>query len=185
MIYLMRHGLDDETLIGGHSNAPLIEEGIKEVEVSSKFIQNQKLHINKIYTSDITRALQTATIINRHLNLEIIQKEYLRELDKGALTGLPKEYAKKYYKEYLEINSLNQKYPNGESMLDFYKRIKSSLDMILKEDNTLIVTYRGVINMVYFILNNEELSLDKEKFNVSPASIHEYNPNLKLIKRVY
>ena len=38
---------------------------------------------------------------------------------------------------------------------------------------------------IYFILNNLEVSLDKSKFGVVHASVHEYDPKLKLIKRIY
>lgn len=185
MIYLLRHGLDDENFIGGHSNLPLIEEGIKQVELATNFIIKNNLKINKIFTSDITRAVQTAEIINKDLKLPIIKKEYLRELDKGDLTGKSREYVQEHYKEYIGLKDINKKYPNGESMIEFYQRIKNNLETILKEDNSLIITHRGVINMIYFILNEEEPTLDKKKFNVIHASIHEYNPELKLIKRIY
>lgn len=185
MIYLLRHGLDDERFIGGHSNVPLTEEGIQEVEKATEFIIESDLKINKIYTSDITRAVQTAEIINKRLSLQIIKKEYLRELDKGDLTGKSREYVEENYKEYIGLKDINIKYPNGESMIEFYQRIKNSLETILKEDNVLIITHRGVINMIYFILNDEYPTLDKEKFNVTHASIHEYNPDLKLIRKIY
>jgi len=155
MIYLMRHGLDDERSIGGHSDVSLTKEGIKQVSETADFIVNKSLFINRIYTSDIKRAVETAEIINNRLKAEIIKASYLRELDKGDLTGKPKEYAHKYYSEYTNIKDINKKYPNGESLLDLYKRIKNNLPTILKEDNTLMVTHRGVINMIYFILNNE------------------------------
>ncbi len=32
------------------------------------------------------------------------------------------------------------------------------------EDGTLLVTHRGVINMIYLILNNIELDMDKKQF---------------------
>ncbi len=185
MIYLLRHGLDDERFIGGHSDVPLIQEGIKQVEKATEFIVNNHLEINKIYTSDIKRAKETAQIVNKYLNLEIKEKTYLRELDKGDLTGKSIEYVETHYKEYLGLKNIHKKYPNGESMLEFYERIKKHLNQILKEDKTLIITHRGVINMIYFILNNEEVTLDKTKFGVEHASIHEYNPKRKLIKRIY
>ena len=185
MIYFMRHGLDDERFIGGHSDVPLVSEGEKQVVDAGKFIVDNSLVINKIYSSDIKRAIQSSLIINSYLNLDVIQKSYLRELDKGYLTGMNIDYVKEYYSEYVGLKDINKRYPNGESMLDFYKRIKRDLKLILSTDNILVVTHRGVINMLYFILNNEELNLDKEKFGVTHASIHEYDPKLKLIKKIY
>lgn len=181
----MRHGLDDERFIGGHSNVSLVSEGIKQVEEATKFIVNKGLVINKIYTSDIKRAVESANIVNSYLKLPVIEKDYLRELDKGELTGKIREYVEKVYPEYIDFKDIYKRYPNGESVFDFYERIKKNLNLILNVDDSLVITHRGVINMIYYILNHEELCLDKEKFGVSHASIHEYDPKLKLIKRIY
>ena len=40
MIYLVRHGLDDENYIGGWSDVDLIDEGIKQIESTREFIIN-------------------------------------------------------------------------------------------------------------------------------------------------
>ena len=39
MIYLIRHGQDDETYIGGWSDVGLLKEGEEEVKESAKWIQ--------------------------------------------------------------------------------------------------------------------------------------------------
>ncbi|MEG0995313.1 MAG: histidine phosphatase family protein, partial [Bacilli bacterium] len=82
------------------------------------------------------------------------------------------------------LSNLTTKYPNGESMQLFYLRIKNNLDTILKEDNSLIVTHRGVINMIYYILNGIALDMNNERFLVEHASLHEYNPLTKSIKKI-
>ena len=180
MIYLMRHGLDDETFVGGWSDVDLIEEGKLQVGKAANFIVNNNLKINKIICSDIKRARTTAKIINKKLDLEIRYTPVLRELDKGKLTGKEKSILNTY-----DTYKLDFCYPDGESMINFYNRIKRDLKEILSEENTLLVTHRGVINMIYFILNDLELSTNKELFSVSHASIHEYNPKLKKIKKIY
>ena len=80
MIYLMRHGLDDESYVGGYSDVGLVDEGIKQVELATAKIS--KLKINKIICSDVLRAKQTALIINKYLNYDIQIDSNLRELDK-------------------------------------------------------------------------------------------------------
>jgi broad specificity phosphatase PhoE len=77
------------------------------------------------------------------------------------------------------------KYPEGESLLELYQRIKSSLEQILSLDNSLIVTHRGVINMFYYILNEVPLDMNKSQFGVTHASIHELEPKKRKIKRIY
>ena len=70
-------------------------------------------------------------------------------------------------------------------MLDLYKRIERLLPWILKQDKTLIITHRGVINMLYYILKNIELDMNKTQFDVTYASVHELDPVKKIIKRRY
>ena len=180
MIYLMRHGEDDESFVGGWSDVDLIDRGKLQVETATKFIVENNLKINKILCSDVKRAKTTAEIVNKELNLKIFSTELLRELDKGELTGKEKSVLKKY-----DTTKLDFCYPKGESMLSFYNRIKQDLERILYEDDVLLVTHRGVINMIYFLLNNLEVSTNKEAFEVTYASIHEYNPEIKKIKKIY
>lgn len=184
MIYLIRHGLDDETYIGGYSNIGLTEEGIKQVHEISSWLKENIKNTNKIYTSDIKRAVETTLIINSYLNLETELLKDLRELDKGLLNGMDKNKAKLIYPEYIEVIDINKKYPNGESMLDLYKRIKLFLNKISNYDNSILITHRGVINMIYTLLNNDKLTMDKEKYKVTHASIHELNLELKRIRKI-
>ena len=184
MIYLVRHGLDDESYIGGHSNIGLTEVGIKQVEDTGIWIKENNIKVSKIYTSDIKRAVTTSNIIGAILKLDIIKTSELRELDKGLLTGLKKEDAFNKYPEYMNMDRINVKYPNGESMLDLYKLIKLLLKNIDKYDNSLLVTHRGVINMIYVLLNNDDLTMNKEKYSVEHASVHELNLEKRKIRRI-
>ena len=184
MIYLLRHGLDDESFIGGHSDVELTLTGISQVMEVTSFLKNNCYKIEKIISSDIRRARQTTEIVNAGLNLPIEYTSILRELDKGKLNGLPITQAKILYPKFTSVKNINIKYPNGESMLEFYERIKSDVDKILALDNSLIVTHRGVINMLYFILNNLELNMDKKQFGVEHASLHELDPKSKVIKKI-
>ena len=184
MIYLVRHGLDDESYIGGHSDIDLTKIGIKQVENAGMWLKENNIKVNRIYTSDIKRAVTTSNIIGKILNLDIIKTNKLRELDKGLLTGLKKEVAMVKYPDYKNIDKIDVRYPNGESMLDLYNRIKIFLKEIDKYDDSLLVTHRGVINMIYVLLNNDCLTMNKEKYNVEHASVHELNLEKRKIRRI-
>lgn len=181
MIYLLRHGLDDERYIGGWSEIDLIDEGRNQIHEISKFIKDSNFKIDKIISSDIKRAVTTSKIVNKYLNLDITYCKYLRELNKGLLNGIEKSK----YPKYDKINSIYFKYPNGESMLDFYKRFKKDFyEKILKLDNVLLVTHRGNINMIYFILQNRLPNMNKKHFGVDHASLHQLDTNKMLIKKL-
>lgn len=85
---------------------------------------------------------------------------------------------------FIKKLTIYDKYPEGESMIDLYKRMKLFLNT-LNEDNVLLITHRGVINMFYYILNDIFVDMNKEKFNVEHGSIHEMNIDKKLIRRIY
>ncbi len=185
MVYLIRHGRDDERFIGGWSDAHLTPEGVNESVNARNFIVNKGLVINKILSSDITRAKETARIINSKLNVPLEITKLLNEQDKGIINGIPLQMAEEYYSEFINTEDIYKRFPEGESLSDLYNRILYYFHDILKEDNSLLVTHRGVINMIYYILTNTKLDYNKERFNVSHSSIHEYDPKLKKIKRIY
>lgn len=177
MIYFMRHGLDDERFIGGWSDVSLTKEGIDQVKKASIFIKNN-LDIKSIYSSDIRRAYESAKILSCTINKPISLSSKLRELNKGIFNGKIKTG------EFV-VKDIYSKYPEGESFNEFFDRIKRDLDYILSLEDSIVVTHRGVINAIYYILNDKEIDLDKDQFDVTHASIHEYDNNLKKIKRIY
>ena len=188
MIYLLRHGLDDENFIGGWSDVDLIPEGIDQVNKTLDEMLKQNIEIHQIIASDVKRAKSTAELVlNKYPNIQSYEKsEMFREQSKGILNGMPVEIRDRDYPEYKGTEvQVDTVYPEGESLLDLYKRIKECLnDILALEDNTLIVTHRGVINMLYFILNDKELDMDKKQFGVTHASLHELDKKKLSIRKV-
>lgn len=188
MIYLLRHGLDDERFIGGWSDVDLLPEGIEQVNATLDKMKELGIDIEKVIVSDVLRAKTTAELVLRkYPNITSYEVNTMfREQNKGLLNGMDTSIADRDYPEYRGKNvKIDTVYPEGESLLDLYKRIKENLEEILSlDDNTLIVTHRGVINMLYFILNNQELDMDKKQFGVTHASLHELNKKEKSIRKV-
>jgi len=172
IIYLMRHGLDDETFVGGWSNGGLIKEGKEQVECATKFISQNINDISTIYHSGLNRAIETADIVNEVVDLPIISLDDLKELNKGRLNGMEVNVAKNMYPNFFPNPSIYEKYPDGESLQDLHDRVKSFLKNSDEYDKSLLVTHRGVINMIYFILNDIEINYDKKQFDVGHGSIH-------------
>ena len=181
----MRHGQDDETFIGGWSDVSLIDEGKEEIRETALWIK-ENLQIKQIQVSDVKRAIETAEIVSEVLELPFKTNRFLREQSKGILNGQPKEETYAKYPQFKEENvTVDTIYPEGESLRILYDRIKSYLKKIMEmEDDTLLITHRGVINMIYFLLNNKELDMNKKQFDVTTASVHELNKDNKTIKKV-
>ena len=81
MIYLMRHGEDNESFIGGWSNGFLTPTGIVHVYNTSIWLK-ENLKISNILSSDIIRAKQTAQIVKTNLNVPLTYSSNLREQNK-------------------------------------------------------------------------------------------------------
>ena len=174
--YLIRHGADDNTVRGGWSQAPLTEEGILQVEQLSNEIANN-LKIEKIYTSDLKRAFQTAQIIGNRLSLPLTLTPQFRETNNGDLAGMDNDLALKRYPG-LFWNQLKweQCYPNGESPKQFYERVASAWEkfsqQIQKNDmDVILVTHGGVIQVILSIINNERYSNTAKHRTIPHASI--------------
>jgi len=187
MIYFLRHGLDDERFIGGWSHFQLTWEGRKQVKEAVSFLKEHPIHFDRIYTSDLPRALETAQMVQREFEVPIITDERLRELNKGNLNGMyiVKANLKYHYREFLQNMAVDTKYPNGESLKTFWERIEADLPSFLEQDDALIVTHRGVINYLYYQMNGMPIDMNKTQFDVTHASIHEYQPKTKQIKKIY
>ena len=182
MIYFLRHGLDDERYIGGWSDGDLIDEGCEQVREICSLLGT--LPIEKIISSDIKRAKTTAQIVSQYLNVPVEYSDKFRELNKGLLTGMEREKAQQLYPKYMGKVAINDSYPGGESMMDMYESVGVLLKEIEDWDKVLIVTHRGVINMIYFILENRLPDLDKKQFGVTHASVHQYDVKKKMIKKI-
>ena len=185
MIYFMRHGQDDEAYVGGWSDVSLIPEGKEEVLDSAKWMK-EHLSIKRIECSDVARAIETAEIVSKELGVPYVTNSSLREQNKGKLNGVPKSVAYTKYPGYQDGDiTIYTVFPDGESLNDLYVRVKDYLsELMKKEDDTLLITHRGVINMIYFLLKHQKLDMDKKQFGVTTASIHELDKVNKTIRKV-
>ena len=88
MIYFIRHGETDYNktqTFQGHLDIPLNKQGIVQANLA---LENSKsIKIDKIYYSPLSRAKQTAEIINSFHNAEMIADDRLKEIYMGSLQG--------------------------------------------------------------------------------------------------
>lgn len=90
-LYYCRHGLslmNQQGLLAGSTDTPLVDEGRAQAHAAGK--SAQKLGIDLIVTSPLSRAKETADIIADELGLpgeNIVSNELLRERDFGELEG--------------------------------------------------------------------------------------------------
>ncbi|MDT2814981.1 histidine phosphatase family protein [Vagococcus carniphilus] len=172
-IYLIRHGQDDETIRGGWSEAPLTKEGRQQIEGLETYFKS--LDISAIYSSDLTRAMETTEILSHFKpEIPIYYDERLREINNGLLAGMPNSQAEKEYPTlYFKQLAWQQKYPKGESPEMFYERISTVWEELskLSDQNIAIVTHGGVINIILHHVNQKYYSNKNESIFIPTGSI--------------
>ena len=162
--YLVRHGKDDGTVRGGWSQQPLTNEGKAQADELASFVQGSDLAIKHIYSSDLLRAMQTAQSVSDKLHLPIVPMPEFREVNNGDLAGIKNELANKMYPGlYWNTLDWEQRYPGGESPKEFYERVSTAWNafqkMVLEQnENVMLVTHGGVINVILSIVNGEKYS---------------------------
>lgn len=186
MIYLMRHGRDDEDFLGGWSDNELTEDGVSQVKNAALYMLKSNIKIKRIVCSPIKRAYDSAIIVGDLLGVkDIVVDERLKEQNKGKLNGMNKKEANIKYPEYL-IDSVETVYPEGESLKMLNDRIVDNIEFFSEaDDGTLFITHRGVINAIYYYLNEIELDMNKTQFGVGFASIHEVDFRTDKIFKIY
>jgi len=85
-LLLTRHGESEanrDQIYQGHMDSPLSNRGKKQAFELVKRLLNQKIQFSRIYASDLSRASETAKIINETFHVPVIYTSNLRELDLG------------------------------------------------------------------------------------------------------
>ena len=157
--FIFRHGETDYNLEkrwqGQGVDTDLNETGIKQAEFLAEKLKD--LGIEKIYSSPLKRAVQTANIVNKTLNSSI---ELIPELTEGSLglcEGMKVDDAKSKYPEiwdiwYGENTIMDIRWPEGESKQEIQDRMFRAFDKMLgTEENIIGVASHGGA-MRYFLL---------------------------------
>ncbi len=162
-ILLIRHGEttgDVEDKYGGSYDDSLTERGQKQLQETAQRLSGTQ--IDKLYSSTLIRAQESANIINRVLKTQLELLDGLKERDYGVLGGLTKQEALEQCPEAVESHKdpANTD-PNGESQASFTKRVLSTFESILKSkhDTVAVVTHGGPIKV---ILRHLELHLPEK-----------------------
>lgn len=134
------HGWTDGKLTPkGHKQAQRVAERLKAIPV------------DVIYSSSLTRTMQTAEYIAKAKNLPIIRTDRLKEINGGDWEGrtweeLPLIWEHEY--DTWENRPHMHKMPNGESMAEFQERLLGEVEYIVKNNqgkNICIVTHGTAI----------------------------------------
>lgn len=156
-ILLIRHGEttgDVEDRYGGVYDDHLTEKGQWQLRETAKRLNG--VRANKLYSSSLIRAKESAEIINDVLKTEIELLDGLQERNYGILGGLTKEEALKKYPEAVELHKdPTNTDPDGESQAHFIERVITTFQHVIKQNYTtvVVVSHGGPIKVILRHLN--------------------------------
>lgn len=146
LVYLVRHGLTDwnqEHRFQGQLDVPLNEVGVGQAKAVAQWLGAQRVSFSAVYTSDLSRAMQTATAIGEALGLMPICHRELREIYCGTWQGLSIYEVEAQYPDEVarwRDDITNHLFPGGESLTQLQARVFSCyLDILHKHAGEAIV----------------------------------------------
>ena len=189
-IYFVRHGKEEEGFRGGWSQRGLADEGKKQARMLAEYLYENKKKINftRIISSDLNRAKETAFYIGKKLEMKVELSQEWREHNNGIMAGMENEKAEiEFPGLYFNTAGMDERYRMGESPREFLNRIEKAFynlvdEVLEKNENILIVTHGGVINIIYHLINKVKWNNKNKAFKVQNASIHKIELDKEKIK---
>ena len=135
-VIFVRHGQSTanlERVFAGHTDVPLTDLGHKQAQNTAKFLQNYP--ICAIYSSDLTRSMQTAEPTAGLHNLPIIPDRELREIFAGEWEGRSYQELVEKFDESFTVwrTDCGRAHPEGgESTLELGTRIYREVDRLME-----------------------------------------------------
>jgi len=151
-IYLVRHGQtawNKEEVFRGMADIPLNETGRKEALLTGEYLK--KVKVDAIYSSPLSRAVETAEAIARYQGKEVLISDGLIDIDFGRWQGISHEEVRKRYGElYRKWKDTPHlvRFPEGESLEDVRERALRAIDEVIPDhgDETLVMVSHRVVN---------------------------------------
>lgn len=187
-LFLIRHGeirQHREKIFLGQTDVPLSDKGKEQAEMSAEELTRHGVSVSRIYSSDLSRTLETAEIIREHLDktggkpraggdkspgIEVVPVSKLREMSLGEWDGrYISEIRERYPEEYRKRgeNLLTYKFGNdSENFYDLQYRVMKGFQSVLRQEreagdgcrDIVIVAHSGVINVILSGLLHNELA---------------------------
>lgn len=172
--YMIRHGQTDANanhIMAGHLDSPLTDLGRAQAETARKVVEDLPIKPVHIIHSHLSRARDTANIINTNLNLEMTEDGDIAEIFSGDWEGVS-------YIEQAEIAEgwATSNPPNGETWKEFTARVHRAKQRALeieRQGPVLIVSHGGVFRAFGKIYKIETRSGFKN------CHLYEFMPNPK------
>ncbi len=138
--YMIRHGETEanrDRIMAGSMDSPLTDNGRNQAQSVQDIVLKLEIRPSIIVHSNLSRARETARIINEALNVPIYEDPDLAELHAGDWEGVPYEVCD-------ELLTGWPTPPNGETFTDFCSRIKrGKINNLSKHEGPILIVSHG------------------------------------------
>ncbi len=154
-LIFVRHGESEGNrlnLFCGQRDYPLSYLGHRQAECTAAYLR-EHYSIDRIYSSDLIRAVQTAEPVARDTGLTILTDPRLREISVGIWEGTPAGYANAAFPELYRAWALGENVTpeRGESREEMTNRLNAALDDILSDAEArciAVFSHSGIVHQV-------------------------------------
>jgi alpha-ribazole phosphatase len=191
-IVLVRHGKtvwNAEGRYQGKYDIPLNEEGKEQAKKVGEALKD--FPVKAVYSSPLSRCVDTAKEIAKHHNLEVIKKEGFKEIDHGEWEGMLAEEVEKKYPELLKLwreKPAEVKMPGetGESLQDVYNRAVKAFEEVVSEysdEDLIVIVGHDATNKVLmcYLLGTDLNKFWAFKQANCGITVIDYNPRTKQV----
>ena len=145
--FFVRHGQTDWNVQGkvqGHTDIPLNEIGKQQARVLKKMLE--ETHFSACISSDMQRAVETASIVIEEYSLDVVKDSTLRTTHYGAFEGASWEEFNKMTPEQRAFIEQEQDERIKKFLIDKAQDVS--------QGNTLVVTHGSVMCRLLIIVLN-------------------------------
>lgn len=181
--YIIRHGQTDWNLQGrwqGKADIPLNDTGRSQAQRLARHLHRRRISFDAIYSSDLLRAWETATLIADRLDVTPAPLPALREIDVGAWSGLTRNEVVAQYHDLWERLHSGEDVPrggSGETFGQLYDRVIGAIEWLVRErpgQTIALVTHGGPARALL-------LHAARDKVGVLPRPLHVSNTSLSVV----
>jgi probable phosphoglycerate mutase len=181
ILYLIRHGETDWNLEGrwqGHADVPLNAIGRRQAELVAGRLREEGPRFDAIYSSDLSRAFQTAWTIGAALGVAVQLFPPLREIDLGTWSGLTRDDILERYPVEFALLEQGQDIPRGgaETRSALSKRVVEAVRALVAQhpgQTLALVGHGGSLKALLYSVADaaQQVALDAQHMGNTAISI--------------